>query len=76
MAERTGLLFSMDGTELQVEKRTGRVDGEIFGQGQGGLWGLEISSKIYEPEEFLRKVAALKQLEERYESQVQAGDAP
>ncbi len=76
VAERTGLLFSMDGTELQVEKRTGRVDGEIFGQGQGGLWGLEISSKIYEPEEFLRKVAALKQLEERYESQVQAGDAP
>ncbi len=40
VAERTGLLFSMDGTE------------------------------------FLRKVAALKQLEERYESQVQAGDAP
>ena len=71
--ERAGLLFSMDSTGLQIEKG---VNGEICGERQGGPWGLKITSGIYEPEEFLRKIAALKQLEERYESQLQEGDAP
>ena len=74
--ERAGLLFSMDSTGLQIEKGVGQVNGEICGERQGGPWGLKITSGIYEPEEFLRKIAALKQLEERYESQLQEGDAP
>lgn len=73
---RTGLLFSMDSTGLQIEKEAGQVSGGIFGERQGGPWGLEITSGIYEPEEFLRKIAALKQLEERYEGQLQEGNAP
>lgn len=73
---QSGLLFSMDNLNLDLEKSGSRIAGQISGQRPEGAWNLEISSKIYEPEEFLRKVAALKQLEERNESQIQEGDAP
>ncbi|MDO5415839.1 MAG: hypothetical protein Q4F29_01450 [Lachnospiraceae bacterium] len=69
-------LLSMEQTDLQIRKGIGRIYGEASGQQESGRWGLEISSRIYEPEEFLRQVAALKQLEERHESQLQEGDAP
>lgn len=74
--KRTGLLLSMDGIELGLKKAGGKMEGRISGTGNRGGWALEITERIYEPEEFLRKIAALKQLEERDESQIQEGDAP
>lgn len=73
---RSGLLFSMNDWNMELEKSRSRVTGQLSGSRPEGTWNLEISSKVYEPEEFLRKVAALKQLEERYEGQVQEGNAP
>lgn len=74
--ERSGLLFSMDRAKLQLKKQSGRMVGISSGERREGSWNLEISEKIYEPEEFLRKIAALKQLEERHERQIQEGTAP
>ncbi len=73
---RSGLLFSMDNLNLELGSNKSKITGRLSGSRSEGTWGLEISSKVYEPEEFLRKVAALKQLEERYEGQIQEGDAP
>lgn len=73
---RSGLLFSMDNLNLELGSNKSKITGRLSGSRSEGTWGLKISSKVYEPEEFLRKVAALKQLEERYEGQIQEGDAP
>ena len=73
---RLGLVLSMDGVALEVEQGKKKAVGNISGREKGGKWNLEISSGVYEPEEFLRKLAALKQLEERYERQIQEGNAP
>lgn len=73
---RLGLMLSMDRVDLEVKQGTKQTVGSAGGQGNNGRWSLEISSSVYEPEEFLRKMAALKQLEERYERQIQKGDAP
>ncbi|MDO4328328.1 MAG: hypothetical protein Q4C66_03210 [Lachnospiraceae bacterium] len=72
----SGLLLSMDNLNMELGKSGSKVTGQLSGLRPEGAWNLEISSKVYEPEEFLRKVAALKQLEERYEGQIQEGDAP
>lgn len=72
----SGLLLSMDHLNMELGKSSSKITGQLSGSRPEGVWNLEISSKIYEPEEFLRKVAALKQLEERYEGQIQEGDAP
>lgn len=71
-----GLMFSMEGTEIKLNRGIGRVKGSCSGQQKGKGWNLEISSRIYAPEEFLRMMAALKQLEERDERQLQKGNAP
>ena len=76
MQHSIGLLLSMERIDLKLETKGSQATGRISGQKRGGKWELEISERIYEPEEFLRKMAALKQLEERYESQIQKGDAP
>ena len=60
---------------IQIDEGLTRVNGIVSADGNGGQWKLEISEKKYEPEEFLRQIAALKQLEERDESELQAGDA-
>ena len=74
--ESAGFLLSMDGIRFGLEEKLSRVTGTSDGRTKKGVWNLEISSKIYEPEEFLRKIAALKQLEERNEHPLQEGDAP
>lgn len=71
-----GLMFSMEGTRIELNRGIGRVEGSCGGQQRGKTWGLEISSRIYAPEEFLRMMAALKQLEDRNEHQLQKGNAP
>lgn len=73
--ESFGLLFSMKDAGIQIDESLTRVNGIVSADGNGGQWKLEISEKKYEPEEFLRQIAALKQLEERDESELQAGDA-
>lgn len=71
-----GLMLSMKGTAIKLNKGIGRIRGSCSGQQKGKVWSLEISSRIYAPEEFLRMMAALKQLEERNERQLQKGNAP
>lgn len=73
---RLGLVLSMDRVYLEVERGKKQAAGCVSGQQNDGKWNLEISSGIYDSEEFLRKMAALKQLEERYEHQIQEGNAP
>lgn len=72
----SGLLLSMDHLNMEFGEKGSKITGRLSGSRPEGAWNLEISSRVYEPEEFLRKVAALKQLEERYEGQIQEGDAP
>lgn len=76
MQEHIGLLLSMEGVDIKLEAGSNKAAGKIWGTENGRKWELEISERIYEPEEFLRKMAALKQLEERYESQIQERNAP
>lgn len=71
-----GLMLSMEGTNLKLEKGILRINGQCSGQQRGKNWNLEISNRVYAPEEFLRMMAALKQLEERYERKLQKRDAP
>ena len=59
----------MENTDIKLNRGILRVEGNCSGQQKGKAWDLEISSRIYAPEEFLRMMAALKQLEERYEHQ-------
>ena len=76
MDQRAGLLLSMGNPAITLEERSlGRVSGTMTGDRKTSQWSLEISSGIYEPEQFLRQVAALKQLEERDEGELQEGDA-
>ncbi len=70
-----GLFFSMENVSLQMEEGSSRVRGTISADGRNGRWSLEITERKYEPEEFLRQIAALKQLEGRDEGKVQTGDA-
>jgi signal transduction histidine kinase len=74
--QNLGLMFSMENTDIKLNRGILRVEGNCSGQQKGKAWDLEISSRIYAPEEFLRMMAALKQLEERYEHQLQKGNAP
>lgn len=74
-AEGFGLMFSMEDASLQIEEGLNRVNGHVQALRGSSGWSLEISQKKYEPEEFLRQIAALKQLEERDEGKLQAGDA-
>lgn len=74
--DSVGHLFSMSGTALEVNRGIFRVTGSYSGQERDRVWNLEISGKPYAPEEFLRMMAALKQLEERNERQLQEGNAP
>lgn len=74
--EDAGFLLSMEGIRFELKEGFSRVTGTSDGKTEKGIWNLEISSKVYEPEEFLRKMAALKQLEERNEHPLQKGDAP
>lgn len=74
--DSVGHLFSMSGTALEVKRGIFRITGSYSGQERDRAWNLEISGKPYAPEEFLRMMAALKQLEERNERQLQEGNAP
>lgn len=71
-----GLMLSMKGIKIKLDRGIGRIRGSFSGQQKGKAWSLEISSKVYAPEEFLRMMAALKQLEVRNERQLQKGNAP
>lgn len=71
-----GLMLSMEGKKLELDKGILRIKGQYSGQQRGKTWSLEISNRVYAPEEFLRMMAALKQLEERYERKLQEGNAP
>lgn len=62
--QNLGLMFSMENTDIKLNRGILRVEGNCSGQQKGKAWDLEISSRIYAPEEFLRMMAALKQLEE------------
>ncbi len=74
--QRYGLLLSIERMQIGADAEGSRI--RVWGNGQrkDGPWSLEITEKRYEPEEFLRRVAALKQLEERNEGSIQEGDAP
>lgn len=74
--QRYGLLLSTDNLKIEAEEEGNRIKSQVSGQRKDGPWSLEITEERYEPEEFLRKIAALKQLEERYEGSIQEGDAP
>lgn len=74
--QRYGLLLSTDNLKMEAEEEGNRIKSQVSGQRKDGPWSLEITEERYEPEEFLRKIAALKQLEERYEGSIQEGDAP
>ncbi len=74
--QRYGLLLSTKHLQISVDQEGSRVRIRASGQRKNGPWSLEITEKRYEPEEFLRKIAALKQLEERNEGSIQEGDAP
>lgn len=61
--KRTG--FSFDNFQIQLEKQAKRIAGKADASTIKGQWDAQIEAEIFRPEEFLRKIEAVKQLEER-----------
>lgn len=57
--------FFFDNFNVQLEKQTKRIAGRADASTINGQWDMQIEAEIFRPEEFLRKIEAVKQLEER-----------
>lgn len=72
----TGFLLSVVPGRADIERSGGKITGTLDGRTKSGLWSVSIEGRVYKPEEFLRQMAALKQLEEQNENQLHQADAP
>lgn len=74
--KRRTVQFSFKDFRLQLGKQPGRVVGKSEAKMPSGQWNIQIEAGIFEPEAFLRKTEAVKQLEGRDGSSLRKADAP
>lgn len=55
--------FSFHGFRLHLEEHSGKVAGKSEARKPDGQWNIQIEAGIFEPETFLRKTEAVRQLE-------------
>lgn len=75
-AKRKITRFSFEDFHLQLRKQRGKIVGKSEAREPGRQWNMEIEAGIFEPEAFLRKIEAAKQLEGRDGSSLRKADAP
>ena len=63
--ERKKAQFSDENFNMNLSEQANHIIGKANGKRFHGQWSAEIDSGIFQPEGFLRKVEAAKQLEER-----------
>lgn len=57
--------FIFENFNIQLRNQTKRIHGEAEATTINGQWSVQIEAEQFRPEEFLRKIEAVKQLEER-----------
>ena len=68
--------FSFKDFRLQLGEKSGRIVGKFEARKPDGQWNIQIEAGIFEPEVFLRKTEAVKQLEAGDGSLLRKTDAP
>lgn len=59
---RQGMTFSFEKFQIRLDESGGDISGTASARGMEGDWSVEIQAGIFEPEAFMRKVEAGKQL--------------
>lgn len=68
--------FSFHGFRLHLEEHSGKVAGKSEARKPDGQWNIQIEAGIFEPETFLRKTEAVRQLEVGDGNSLRKADAP